>query len=51
MKPIKFNEFIAFAKARNDGYQKCIYCEGKIGKGNIALNMIKKCSGNYKGMQ
>ena len=48
MKPIKFNEFIAFTKARNNGYQKCIYCEGKIGKGNVALNMIKKCSGgNY----
>jgi len=35
MKPIKFNEFITFAKARTNGYQKCIYCGGKIGKGNV----------------
>ena len=45
MKPIKFNGVVSFTKARTNGYQRCIYCEKKIGKGNVGLSMVKETGG------
>lgn len=45
MRKIKLNENIGFTKCRTDsGYQCCSYCGHKIGKGKIALSIIKRCS-------
>ena len=38
-------EIIGFTKCRTDSdYQRCSYCGEKIGKGNVVLSIIKKCS-------
>ena len=36
---------ICFTKCRTDSdYQKCSYCGGKVGKGNVVMSIVKKCS-------
>lgn len=38
---IVFNKWVCFRKALSNGYQRCIYCGEKIGKGNLACSMVK----------
>lgn len=45
MKRIRLNKNIQFSRCKtNSNNQYCSYCGERIGKGNIALSIIKKCS-------
>lgn len=45
MRRIRLNETIGFTRCNTDSHwQKCSYCGTPIGKGNIALSIVKKCT-------
>ena len=45
MRRIRLNKTIGFTRCTTDShYQHCSYCGDSIGKGNIALSIVKKCT-------
>ena len=45
MKKIKLNKHIKFYRCFTDSlFQHCSYCSERIGKGNLALSISKKCT-------